>query len=324
MDYIKTKSGIGLIAVLRAEQVFKHSRTIMTDSNYYSRDVFQRAAVAIIHSNRKEWPDADISYSVFNHIITKDRTEQIAHAAAFLAAEIDYLEYKEVLAALQRSEITKTKAGKWIIGAEEEMRLLTEFLEYCMEGKMPGMPNTLTIQDVRNAEIKLEEAKADIISDPTDWYASDDFSSIETKVKELAEISTEPYTNRSILFGDIYKILQQYRTIVKKKNEGIPQFNNASPMQSIVASIKTLEDVVNYIYTDISPNADLIDRVRVANTNLQYLKLMMESDMKPVSNVVKSESVQDLYTTWLVSDTTNTFETWLLEHAYINRVCTTE
>lgn len=132
----KPISGLGLVVVTRAEQVFKHHHTIANDAAYYSRNVFERAAVAIVHSARKEWPEHDMPLSVYNKITSKDRVEQYAHAAAFLCAAIDYIQ--------QYNEISTEDANGWMETATNEIKDLSLFLD--MSGKykttLPASENT--------------------------------------------------------------------------------------------------------------------------------------------------------------------------------------
>jgi len=88
----KPLSGLGMIVNERAEQIFKHGFTIETDSKYSERSVFTRAAIAIIHQAKREWPEHDIPIGIYYKIMTKTRIQQYACAGAFLAACIDYLQ----------------------------------------------------------------------------------------------------------------------------------------------------------------------------------------------------------------------------------------
>lgn len=90
------KSGSGMIAVERAEQIIKHGRTFATDAKYYSKDVFTKAAVALLHMNINEWPQ-QMPQEIFLKIIAKETTERIAVAGAFLAAAIDYINVKRLI-----------------------------------------------------------------------------------------------------------------------------------------------------------------------------------------------------------------------------------
>ncbi len=124
----KPKSGLGLIAAARAEQIFTHHHTVQNDSRYIKREIFQNAAVAIINRNQKFWPEDDIPVSVFTTIMQKGSKEALAHAAAFLAAEIDYLTYREVQG-VWRGEPTipaeiGAKQDNCAIAAHNEIQLL--------------------------------------------------------------------------------------------------------------------------------------------------------------------------------------------------------
>lgn len=88
----KPLSGLGMIVNERTEQIFKHGFTIETNSKYSERSVFTRAAIAIIHQAKREWPEHDIPISIYYKIMTKTRIQQYACAGAFLAACIDYLQ----------------------------------------------------------------------------------------------------------------------------------------------------------------------------------------------------------------------------------------
>lgn len=49
-----------------------------------------------------------------------------------------------------------------------------------------------------------------------DWYCDAGFDSVEKKVLELSNKQQESYTDMSILFADIYRIMQEYRALLGK------------------------------------------------------------------------------------------------------------
>jgi hypothetical protein len=89
-------SGIGLIALERQEQIYRHGFSIVNDQRYYSFDVFRKAAVAILESDIRKWLSNDMPEAIYRKIMLKDKVGQVAVAASLLAAEIDFINYKAV------------------------------------------------------------------------------------------------------------------------------------------------------------------------------------------------------------------------------------
>ncbi len=90
------QTGIKMIAQERIEQIYKHGYTLETDRKYITRDILKNAAIAILTQNKSLWLIQHLDEETFDKIMKKEITEQIACAGAFLAAEIDYINYKSV------------------------------------------------------------------------------------------------------------------------------------------------------------------------------------------------------------------------------------
>ena len=83
-------TGIELIAKERHEQIAKHGRTVSRDYTENSNEELVDAATSIIQANPIYWPNS-WDAQVLAKIRKKGRKEQLAIAAALLAAEIDRL-----------------------------------------------------------------------------------------------------------------------------------------------------------------------------------------------------------------------------------------
>ena len=86
------KTGAELIAEERLEQIEKHGWDIEHDSCYENEELLQ-AAVFCICDELEEWPDGWSEYFE-DKILAKDRIGQLTVAGAFIAAEIDRLQYE--------------------------------------------------------------------------------------------------------------------------------------------------------------------------------------------------------------------------------------
>lgn len=89
---MSNKTGAELIAEERLEQIEKHGWSIKDDSCYEDGELLE-AAVFCISSGCEEWPEG-WSTHFEDKILTKDRIGQLKVAGAFIAAEIDRLQYE--------------------------------------------------------------------------------------------------------------------------------------------------------------------------------------------------------------------------------------
>jgi hypothetical protein len=84
--------GAELIRKERAEQISKHGYTVEQDAVNNANQDLIFAADAIMHRYGDGWP-AHWDKETYNHIMEKPRSEQLAIAGAFIAAQIDVDEY---------------------------------------------------------------------------------------------------------------------------------------------------------------------------------------------------------------------------------------
>jgi len=82
-------SGVVDILKERSEQIHKHNHTLKSDAKY-TKGELQQVAIAIIAMDINLYPK-DWNQVHWDKIAKKPRTEQLAIAGAFLAAEIDRL-----------------------------------------------------------------------------------------------------------------------------------------------------------------------------------------------------------------------------------------
>lgn len=312
------KSGLGLIILARAEQIEKHKHTIARDSRYISQDVFQRAAVAIIHSNPNEWPEHDIPIAVFYKIRNKRRQDQLAHAAAFLAAEIDYIDFTT------EAHIGASIAAEVAQQAEHEIALTAEFISWNYGETHSGMriPHPIPLYASGTStppkgtavvnEIESEEVT------PLLWVEAFADCAILAQGKALY-----PHTPSGAV--DFVKLhtnsLNQraYATTIADLEEAI---NNADMLKvsidriyevSLAATLTRLGDMI--MRTNTGRDRELLTDI---NIHLQYMQKVI-ADQAKADNTVKSESVQDLYATYCNSkiESDKTFADWLIDCDYI-------
>lgn len=88
------KIGIQLVIKEREDQLIKHSYTIANDAINYPDDELVQAALAIISESGEDFPE-DWTEDYCEKLLRKPRNEQLAIAAAFLAAQIDVNFYNE-------------------------------------------------------------------------------------------------------------------------------------------------------------------------------------------------------------------------------------
>lgn len=92
------KTGIELIAQERHEQIHKHRRTVEYDSQINSRRILCEGAIALISNygdgSITQFPD-HWSPEICAHMISKPYKERLIIAGAFIAAEIDRLQFEE-------------------------------------------------------------------------------------------------------------------------------------------------------------------------------------------------------------------------------------
>jgi hypothetical protein len=86
------KTGLELIALERAEQIEKHGISIDRDVEFNDMGQLKWAAQSLITGLVEDFP-SDWNQSVFKKINAKSEVEKLTIAGAFIAAEIDRLNY---------------------------------------------------------------------------------------------------------------------------------------------------------------------------------------------------------------------------------------
>lgn len=85
------KSGIELIAAERQEQIEKHGRTILADTQWNGRCELKYGAIALLTEGTFSFPD-NWEKSICKRMSEKPYKEKLIIAGALIAAEIDRLQ----------------------------------------------------------------------------------------------------------------------------------------------------------------------------------------------------------------------------------------
>lgn len=93
------KTGIELIAIERLEQIEKHGYTVSDDSNVNDNHQLAHASMALIDGGLKfyEYLPYDWSENQWRKMIQKSYKERLIMAGALIAAEIDRLQFEEIV-----------------------------------------------------------------------------------------------------------------------------------------------------------------------------------------------------------------------------------
>ena len=87
-------TAVNLIALERHEQLNRHGYSIEYDAEQNHDGQLLEAAMYCLTGSQAQWPD-NFQQCYMLHIFKKDRIEQLVIAAAFIAAEIDRLNYNK-------------------------------------------------------------------------------------------------------------------------------------------------------------------------------------------------------------------------------------
>lgn len=91
-------TGIEHIAKERQEQIEKHGRTVEQDVELNDEQQLKDASMILLLQS-EEWDEDEIpkgwDYKIWKHIIGKSEIERLTIAGAFIAAEIDRIQYLE-------------------------------------------------------------------------------------------------------------------------------------------------------------------------------------------------------------------------------------
>lgn len=86
-------NGIEKIIVKRIDQLDKHGYSVKSDLKYVDGQL-NSVASALVTQNPLHWPK-DWDFEIYKRWMSEPREEQLAIAGAFLAAEIDRLQYHD-------------------------------------------------------------------------------------------------------------------------------------------------------------------------------------------------------------------------------------
>lgn len=87
-------SGIGLIASERQEQFFKHSRYIDEDVEENPNGELIQGAISLLDGNNTKMPEK-WDKNICDRMTKKSYKEKLIIAGAFIAAEIDRIQYND-------------------------------------------------------------------------------------------------------------------------------------------------------------------------------------------------------------------------------------
>jgi len=84
-----TLAGCELIAAARESQVLEHDHTILSDALAHKNGELLHVALALIHGNYSFAPESWVRTEKLKAMMESGDVERLAHAGAFIAAQID-------------------------------------------------------------------------------------------------------------------------------------------------------------------------------------------------------------------------------------------